>query len=86
MAKKSTTLIDKYKSHKEDTGSTSMQVALLTGRIGELTDHLKEHKKDHDSRVGLLKMVGKRRRLLDYLSRNSKKQYDGLISDLKLKK
>ena len=86
MIKTKSTPLDKYRTHKEDTGSTAIQVVLLSERIKELTEHLKEHKQDHDSRVGLLKMVGKRRRLLDYLAKKDKKQYDGLTSDLKLKK
>jgi len=79
-------LISRYKGHKDDTGSTSVQVVLLSDRIKELTEHLKEHKKDHDSRVGLLKMVNKRRRLLDYLRRNDEKKYKSLIADIGLKK
>ena len=79
-------LAEQYKSHKGDTGSTAIQVILLSERIKELTEHLKEHKKDHDSRVGLLKMVGKRRRLLDYLAKKDQKQYTNLTADLQLKK
>lgn len=82
----SKSLIEKHKTHKSDTGSTAVQVVLLSDRIKELTEHLKEHKKDHDSRVGLLKMVNKRRRLLDYLRRNNEKQYKTLVTDVGLKK
>ena len=60
-------IIEEYRSHEQDTGSAEVQIAILSKRIDELTEHLKVHKKDHHSRRGLLKMVGKRRRLLDYL-------------------
>lgn len=83
MAKQN--LVQKYQTHDSDTGSTDVQVALLSNRIKELTDHLKEHKKDFDSRRGLLTMVGKRRRLLNYLKQTNEKQYFKLIEDLKLK-
>lgn len=79
-------LIKKYQSHKEDTGSTEVQVAILTKKISELTKHLKEHKKDFDSRRGLLMMVGKRRRLLNYLKKSEEDKYTKLISDLGLKR
>lgn len=79
-------LVKKYQSHKEDTGSTSVQVAVLTQKINELTEHLKEHRKDFDSRVGLLKMVGKRRRLLNYLGKSDAEAYTKLIADLGLRK
>ena len=79
-------LVKKYQSHKEDTGSTSVQVAVLTQKINELTEHLKEHRKDFDSRVGLLKMVGKRRRLLNYLGKSDADSYAKLIADLGLRK
>jgi small subunit ribosomal protein S15 len=72
--------------HDTDTGSAPIQVALLTKRIDELTDHLKHHAKDNHSRRGLLKMVGKRRRLLKYLQRNDTKQYSALIKKLDLKR
>lgn len=86
MTKLKSSPLEKYQAHKGDTGSTAIQIVLLSERIKELTEHLKEHKKDHDSRVGLLKMVGKRRRLLDYLAKKDKKQYESLTTDLKLKK
>ena len=79
-------LIKKYQTHKNDTGSTDVQVALLTEKIAELAKHLKKHNKDQDSRRGLLMMVGKRRRLLNYLKKNEVKKYEKLIKDLGLKK
>ncbi len=79
-------LIKKYQTHKEDTGSTSVQVALLTEKINQLTEHLKEHRKDFDSRVGLLKMVGKRRRLLNYMTKTDQIGYEKIIKDLGLRK
>ena len=79
-------LVKKYQSHKNDTGSTDVQVALLTEKIAELAKHLKKHNKDQDSRRGLLMMVGKRRRLLNYLKKNEVKKYEKLIKDLGLKK
>lgn len=79
-------LIKKYRSHKDDTGSVEVQVAVLTKKVSDLTKHLKEHKKDFDSRRGLLSMVGKRRRLLNYLKKSDEKKYDKLISDLGLRK
>jgi len=82
----STPIVTKYQSHEGDTGSVKVQVALLTERINELTEHLKEHKKDFDSRFGLLKMVGRRRRLLNYLSSTEPDVYKGFIADLGLRK
>ena len=79
-------LVKKYQSHKNDTGSTDVQVALLTDKILELAKHLKKHNKDQDSRRGLLMMVGKRRRLLNYLKKSDVKKYEKLIKDLGLKK
>ena len=79
-------LIKKYQTHKNDTGSTEVQVALLTEKILELAKHLRKHAKDSDSRRGLLMMVGKRRRLLNYLKKSDLKQYEKLIKDLGLKK
>jgi len=76
----------KYQAHAKDTGSTKVQVALLTERINELTGHLKEHRKDFDSRSGLLKMVGRRRRLLNYLSSSEPDIYAGFIKELGLRK
>jgi small subunit ribosomal protein S15 len=79
-------LIKKYQTHKNDTGSTEVQIAILTKKIVELTKHLKEHKKDFDSRRGLLTMVGKRRRLLNYLKKIDEEKYTKIISDLGLRK
>ena len=79
-------LIKKYQTHKEDTGSTEVQIAILTKKIYDLTKHLKEHRKDFDSRRGLLMMVGKRRRLLNYLKKNNDERYQKLIADLGLRK
>jgi len=79
-------VIEKYKSHDKDTGSTEVQVAIMTARITHLTEHLREHKKDHNSRRGLLKLVAQRRKLLDYLKSKSVSRYKELISALKLRK
>jgi small subunit ribosomal protein S15 len=79
-------VIQKYQTHENDRGSTRVQVALLTARINHLTDHFREHHKDHHSRRGLLKMVGQRRRLLDYLRRTDLEQYRALIADLGLRR
>lgn len=81
-----TELISKYQTNKKDTGSTSVQIALLTQKINDLVSHLQTHKKDHDSRRGLLMMVGKRRRLLLYLKKHELKAYEKLIADLGLRK
>jgi small subunit ribosomal protein S15 len=78
-------IIAKYQLHENDRGSAPVQVALLTKRINELTDHFRTHKKDHHSRRGLLMMVGKRRRLLDYLKRTDVERYRSLIEDLGLR-
>ena len=78
--------IGKFQSHGADTGSPEVQVALLTERIAHLTEHLKVHHKDHHSRRGLLKMVGKRRSLLDYLKRKDLGRYQGLIESLGLRR
>ena len=79
-------LVGKYRLHEKDTGSVEVQVALLTERINYLTEHLKERKKDHHSRLGLLKMVGRRRRMLDYLKKNDLEAYQALIDNLNLRK
>ena len=79
-------IIAKYGKNEQDTGSTQVQVALLTERINELTEHLKEHNKDHHSRRGLLKMVGQRRGLLEYLKKNDINEYRALIEKLGLRK
>ena len=90
VAKKATgkkvDLITKYQSHKEDTGSVEVQVAVITKKIADLTKHLKGHKQDYDSRRGLLSMVGKRRRLLNYLKKTDEAKYEKLIKDLGLRK
>ncbi|MBU1104336.1 30S ribosomal protein S15 [Candidatus Parcubacteria bacterium] len=80
------TIISKTATHKKDTGSPEVQVALLSKRIDELSEHLKAHKKDFHSRRGLLQMVNKRRRLLMYLSKKSQERYEGLLKLLNLKK
>ncbi len=79
-------VIETYRAHETDTGSSAVQVALLTQRINELTEHFKVHKKDHHGRRGLLKMVGKRRRLLDYVKRKDNDAYLELIQRLNLRK
>ena len=77
---------NEYKLHEQDTGSAEVQVALLTARIKELTEHLKLHKKDHSSRRGLIMMVNKRRKLLTYLKSQDDARYKELISKLGLRK
>ncbi len=79
-------IIEKFGKDGNDTGSTEVQVALLTTRINELQVHFKAHKKDHHSRRGLLKMVGQRRRLLDYLKKHKEDRYKSLIKELGLRK
>jgi small subunit ribosomal protein S15 len=79
-------LLAKYQLHEKDTGSVEVQVAMLTERINYLTEHLKSHKKDHHSRLGLLKMVGRRRRMLDYLKGTDHEAYLALIDNLNLRK
>ncbi|HYN20231.1 MAG TPA: 30S ribosomal protein S15 [Thermoanaerobaculia bacterium] len=80
------TIINEYRVHEHDTGSPEVQVALLTNRITELTEHFKIHTKDHHGRRGLLKLVGRRRRLLDYLKRQDVGRYRGTIERLGLRK
>ena len=79
-------IVGKYGRDESDTGSTEVQVALLTARINELTEHLREHKKDHHSRRGLLMLVGKRRRLLKYLQASDIDRYRSLIQQLGLRR
>jgi small subunit ribosomal protein S15 len=79
------TVVASHQSHDRDTGSTKVQVALLTERINSLTDHFRTHPKDHHSRQGLLKMVGTRRRLLNYLKRTDLVGYRALIEELGLR-
>ncbi|MBN2731805.1 MAG: 30S ribosomal protein S15 [Balneolaceae bacterium] len=79
-------IISKYGGSEENSGSTEAQIAIFTARINDLTDHLKENEQDHASRRGLLKMVGKRRRLLNYLKKKDIETYRELISDLGIRK
>lgn len=79
-------LIERFKRSEHDTGSVEVQVALLTERINELTDHLRSHSKDHHSRRGLLMLVGKRRRLLRYLERTDLDRYRQVVADLGLRR
>jgi small subunit ribosomal protein S15 len=79
-------IVAKHGRGEADTGSTEVQVALLTARINELTEHLREHKKDHHSRRGLLMLVGKRRRLLKYLQKSDIDRYRSLIQELGLRR
>ena len=81
-----TAIIEEYKTHEGDTGSPEVQVAILTERINHLNEHLKEHKKDHHSRRGLLKMVGQRRGLLNYLQKKDIERYRAIIAKLNLRK
>ncbi len=83
---KKSDVIGKYRLHESDTGSPEVQIAILSERIGELTEHFKSHKKDHASRRGLLIMVSKRRRLLDYLKNNDSDRYREVIGKLGLRK
>ncbi len=79
-------IIGEYRTHQTDTGSPEVQVAILSERIGELTDHFKSHKKDHASRRGLLMMVSKRRSLLDYLKKYDSERYKAVIQRLGIRK
>ena len=79
-------IIDRFKLHDKDTGSPEVQVAILSNRITYLTDHFKTHKKDHHSRRGLLKLVGQRRRLLNYLRKTDLQRYQNVIKELGLRK
>ncbi|HTL29837.1 MAG TPA: 30S ribosomal protein S15 [Tepidisphaeraceae bacterium] len=81
-----TKLVSDYKIHDKDTGSPEVQIAILTTRINELTEHLRTHKKDHSSRRGLLKMVSKRNHLLKYLTRTDRTRYQQIIGRLGLRK
>ena len=81
-----TQIIDQFRRDPNDTGSPEVQIALLTKRINELTEHLRTHAKDHYSRRGLLKLVGRRRRLLNYLQRNNLEGYRALIKELGLRR
>jgi small subunit ribosomal protein S15 len=85
MAFENTATLQKYQTHESDTGSSRVQVALLTDRINYLTTHFRAHAKDHHSRQGLLKMVGQRRRLLDYMKRTDVDGYRTIIQELGLR-
>ena len=85
-AERRTSLIEAYRTHDVDTGSPEVQIALLTERINGLTDHFKSHAKDHASRRGLLKMVGRRRRLLSYLKKTNPERYQSVIERLGLRR
>lgn len=78
-------IIDQYKTHESDTGSPEVQIAILSFRINELTEHLKEHKKDHHSRRGLYKMVGQRRRLLNYLQSKDIERFRAIKEQLRIR-
>jgi small subunit ribosomal protein S15 len=84
--KKKKKIIEEHKRHDTDTGSSEVQVAIITEQISQLTKHLKKHPKDNHSRRGLLKMVAKRKKLLDFLKDDDEKSYKGLIKKLELKK
>jgi small subunit ribosomal protein S15 len=79
-------IIDQYRAHASDTGSPEVQIAILSERIGQLTEHFKTHKKDHASRRGLLMLVSKRRRLLDYLKKYDTERYKEVIQKLGIRK
>ena len=85
-AEEKTQIVSDFKIHDKDTGSPEVQIAILTKRINELTEHLRTHKKDHSSRRGLLKMVSKRNSLLKYLTRQDRTRYQQIIGKLGLRK
>jgi small subunit ribosomal protein S15 len=86
LAEQKLALVAKYRTHEKDTGSPEVQVALLSERINHLTEHFKDHKKDFHGRRGLLKLVGQRRRLLDYLKGKDQNRYKKLIESLGIRK
>lgn len=86
LKEEKTAIIQQYATHEGDTGSPEVQIAVLTRRINDLTEHLKTHKKDHHSRRGLLKMVGQRRNLLNYLMRVDIERYRSIIRKLNIRK
>jgi len=86
VAEKKTELVTKYRRHDKDTGSPEVQVAIITERIAYLTEHFKTHKSDHHSRRGLLKLVGRRRRLLEYLKREDIQRYRDIVAKLGLRR
>lgn len=79
-------VIEKFRKHKQDTGSSDVQIAILTERINALTEHFKVHKKDHHSRRGLLRMVNQRRKLLEYLKKQNLQEYQSILDKLNLRK
>ena len=79
-------IIERFKLHGKDTGSSEVQIALLSNRINYLTEHFKTHKKDHHSRRGLIKLVGQRRKLLNYLQKSDLNRYQQIIKDLSIRK
>jgi len=85
MQEKTATIVE-YRLHEKDTGSPEVQVAILTGRINHLTEHLKIHRGDHHTRRGLMQLIGRRRRLLDYVRRNDVERYRALISRLGIRR
>ena len=85
MAFNKTPTLEKHRTHESDTGSTKVQVAVLTERINYLTEHFRTHKKDHHGRQGLLRLVGKRRRLLNYMKRSDLAGYRKIVQDLALR-
>lgn len=86
LAERKKEIIDAHRVHREDTGSPEVQVAMLTDRVNQLTEHLRSHPKDFHSRRGLLMIVGKRRRLLQYVNRESQERYRNLIEKLGLRR
>lgn len=86
LKEEKTAIIQEYAQHEGDTGSPEVQIALLTKRINDLTEHLRTHKKDHHSRRGLLKMVGQRRNLLNYLTKSDIERYRSIIAKLGIRK
>lgn len=86
QAEKKSQIIEKFKTHETDTGSSEVQIALLSDRISYLTEHFKVHKKDHHSRRGLLKLVGQRRRLLQHLKKKDIAKYRAIIQELGIRK
>ena len=86
LKEEKTAIIKEYATHEGDTGSPEVQIAVLTKRINDLTDHLRTHKKDHHSRRGLLKMVGQRRSLLNYLIKVDIERYRAIIAELGIRK
>ena len=86
LKEEKTAVIEANRTHENDTGSPEVQIAILTKRINDLTEHLKTHKKDHHSRRGLLKMVGHRRNLLNYLAKKDIERYSAVVAKLGLRK